>query len=473
MREKNRKPIASIKKLPQFTTMNVIDGQAGLISYFSLIFYSLTIDNILNIVILIILATITINAAFGEEGLIARAEQAKNLTEQATRNEQESLNSLMEKFNEIISGEGGKTPEEPEEPNDPTEQEPTPIEEVTKGEIQEDTTKVEAPIDSDGDNPDETGTIYIPGGFGIDEESPNDINDGIVISNVEDTKQFVWIPVSEEELGEMYVEAPGTVLSSALEMDTVTTDVYSKLRDEDTGEIMDTNTYKPGTEEYCEPDILANTDNGDANADNLATIKSVFATELGEYGINSGSSDAQVLNAWAQMLVDEYNETYQSIKKYGGFYIGRYEISGSVESPTVVQGGTVLTADDESAGNWYNLKKACNNVVNNDKVKSEMIYGNQWDRVLNWLVETGAKEQDEVYSNSNSWGNYSDSTGEAATDSGSPQTSRKNEAWQANNIYDLAGNYMEWTQEASYTSFRIVRGRSLLRFRFRLSSFSP
>ena len=426
---------------------------------------------VITIVILIILATVTINFAFGEDGIIARAQQAKEITEQATRNEQESLNSLMEQFNEIMSGEGETTPEEPEEPIDPTEQEPTPIEEVTKGEIQDDTTKVEAPIDSDGDAPSETGTIYIPGGFGIDEESPNDINDGIVISNVDDTKQFVWIPVSEEELGEMYVEAPGTVLSSALEMDTVTTDVYSKLRDETNNgnSFYDTNTYKPGTTMYREPDILTSTSSGDAKADNLATIKSVFATELGEYGINSGSSDAQVLNAWAQMLVDEYNETYQSVKKYGGFYIGRYEISGSVESPTVVKGGTVLNAS--VAGNWYNLKKACNNVVKNEYVKSEMIYGNQWDRVLNWLVETGAKEQDEVYSNSNSWGNYSDSTGEAATDSGSPQTSRKNEAWQANNIYDLAGNYIEWTQEASYAGNRILRGRFLRQFRFQLSSF--
>ena len=403
---------------------------------------------VITIVILIILATVTINFAFGEDGIIARAQQAKELTEQATLEEQESLNSLMEQYANIMADE--QTPTVPEEPEEPG----TPIEEVTKGEIQEDTTKVEAPIDSDGGNPDETGTIYIPGGFGIDEESPNDINDGIVISNVEDTKQFVWIPVSEEELGEMYVEAPGTVLSSALEMDTVTTDVYSKLRDEDTGEIMDTNTYKPGTRWYREPDILPATSNGDADPDNLATIKSVFATELAEYGINSGSSDVQVLNAWAQMLVDEYNETYQSIKKYGGFYIGRYEISGSVEIPTVVQGGTVLANQ-----NWYNLKKACNNVVNNEKVKSEMIYGNQWDRVMNWLVETGAKEQEEVYSNSSSWGNYRDSTGAAATDSGSKQTSGKNEAWQANNIYDLAGNYFEWTQEASSTNNRISRGR--------------
>ena len=56
MKENNRKSIASIKKLPQFTTMNVIDGQAGLVNYSSLVFYSLTIDNILNIIVLLILA---------------------------------------------------------------------------------------------------------------------------------------------------------------------------------------------------------------------------------------------------------------------------------------------------------------------------------------------------------------------------------------------------------------------------------
>ena len=60
MRENNRKPIEKCrKKLPQFTTMNVIDGQAGLVIYSSLIFYSLTIDNILNIKQLSCLISIT------------------------------------------------------------------------------------------------------------------------------------------------------------------------------------------------------------------------------------------------------------------------------------------------------------------------------------------------------------------------------------------------------------------------------
>ena len=49
MTEKIRKPIGKRKKLPQFTIMNVIEGQAGLENYSSLFFYSLTIDNILNI----------------------------------------------------------------------------------------------------------------------------------------------------------------------------------------------------------------------------------------------------------------------------------------------------------------------------------------------------------------------------------------------------------------------------------------
>ena len=88
MREKNRKPIASIKKLPQFTTMNVIDGQAGLVNYSSLIFYSLTIDNILNIIVLLILAGVSIAMLTGDNGIITRANDASEKTKNANAEEQ-------------------------------------------------------------------------------------------------------------------------------------------------------------------------------------------------------------------------------------------------------------------------------------------------------------------------------------------------------------------------------------------------
>ena len=78
MRENNRKPIEKCrKKLPQFTTMNVIDGQAGLIIYTSLIFYSLTIDNILNIIVLLILAGVSIATLTGQNGILTQANTAK------------------------------------------------------------------------------------------------------------------------------------------------------------------------------------------------------------------------------------------------------------------------------------------------------------------------------------------------------------------------------------------------------------
>ena len=73
MREKNRNSIASCLKFPQFTTMNVIDGQAGLIICASLIFYSLTIDNILNIIVLLILSAISILMLTGDNSVIKNA----------------------------------------------------------------------------------------------------------------------------------------------------------------------------------------------------------------------------------------------------------------------------------------------------------------------------------------------------------------------------------------------------------------
>ena len=92
MRENNRKPIEKcIKKLPQFTTMNVIDGQAGLVIYSSLIFYSLTIDNILNIIVLLILAGVSIAMLTGDNGILNKATTAKQKTEETTAEERVKL----------------------------------------------------------------------------------------------------------------------------------------------------------------------------------------------------------------------------------------------------------------------------------------------------------------------------------------------------------------------------------------------
>ena len=106
MREKNRNSIEIEKMLPQFTTMNVIDGQAGLMSYSSLIFYSLTIDNILNIIVLLILAGVTITTLTGENGILTKASEAKSQTEVATEKEQVGIAYMsadMNKTGEVVT----------------------------------------------------------------------------------------------------------------------------------------------------------------------------------------------------------------------------------------------------------------------------------------------------------------------------------------------------------------------------------
>lgn len=121
MRENNRKPIERCRKrLSQFTTMNVIDGQAVQIKNFSLTFYSLTIDNILNIIVLLILAGISIGMLTGENGLVTKANEAKINTEIANEKEIVDVSAIQamgnsrdgeikeEEFNEALTSNIGK-----------------------------------------------------------------------------------------------------------------------------------------------------------------------------------------------------------------------------------------------------------------------------------------------------------------------------------------------------------------------------
>ena len=70
---------------------------------------------VVTIVILIILATVTINATFGENGLLKKAQEAKDMTTNAIKAEEESMNEMLEEYANIIAEEPEiPVPEEPE-----------------------------------------------------------------------------------------------------------------------------------------------------------------------------------------------------------------------------------------------------------------------------------------------------------------------------------------------------------------------
>ena len=157
-----------------------------------------------------------------------------------------------------------------------------------------------------------------------------------------------------------------------------------------------------------------------------------------------------------EAFVAEYKEMIESIRKYGGFYIGRYELS---------EAGVKKNQPTLTNTNWYNLYKKCKSLNASEKVKTEMIWGCQWDVTCNFIANKGDKKD---ITNASSWGNYFTSTGNAkvvVTENGtetkkygSKQNTGYSEYWKANNIYDLAGNCMESTQETNSTSYRVSRG---------------
>lgn len=95
-----------------------------------------------------------------------------------------------------------------------------------------------------------------------------------------------------------------------------------------------------------------------------------------------------------------------------------------------------------------------------------MIWGFQWNLACDFISKKGEKKS---IRNATTWANYKNSTGDAdikliengqeEQKYGSKQVTGYSEYWKANNIYDLAGNCTEFTQEAaSGTGFRSVRG---------------
>lgn len=152
-----------------------------------------------------------------------------------------------------------------------------------------------------------------------------------------------------------------------------------------------------------------------------------------------------------ETLEGELSLQLESVNKYGGFYISRYNISKNKEN------GKPQSVKGEEPWTNINFKSALEVAAmleTNNTITSHLPFGAEYDSVLEWFIESGVKTCREITTDSTDWGNYwsqKDSPGKIV-ETGS------REEWCANNIYDLAGNVDEWTQEQNYKSFRVVRG---------------
>ena len=318
---------------------------------------------VITIVILIILATVAINFAFGDDGLINRASDAKEYYANDTAYTEEAL-SNVESYIDGIIGENG----------------PREVEGVTI--------------------PD--GFYYVGGtkseGIVISDKK-EDLNKGTSheVAKTLVGNQFVWIPVEDDSLFGRYAG-------------------YSN------------GSLQLWSSNYTEP------------------YTSGYSTE-----------------------VKEYNLMKTSVLEHNGFYVGRYEAgtetkrtsnTGITDEVVIKQGKNVYNYVGWSnskdmtneKGGAVELSKNFANANGYTSVKSTLIYGVQWDAIMNFIdpaYTTGSCEEDSFVRDSSGKGRYNQSA---------PTVTGSNANYAVKNIYDLGGNVSEWTMEAVDTDYRVTRG---------------
>ena len=157
-------------------------------------------------------------------------------------------------------------------------------------------------------------------------------------------------------------------------------------------------------------------------------------------------------------LQNEYNNIVKSVKEQKGFWAARYELSYNTKGESK-RGKTVANAGDAATQYWYGLYNACKTIYeanNKNEIQSNMIYGSQWDQIMIWMKDVKNTNDSSKYYilDSSYMGNYKTTSGGTGT---LKVSGYKNE-YSVKQIFDLGGNFLDWTTEACNAYYRILRG---------------
>ena len=357
---------------------------------------------VVTIVVLLILAGVTINAVFSDRGIIKKAQDAQNKANESVQKDMEQINALENWLNEN-TGEGNK------EVN------------ITTLVGKEAVTKNTKAVDTYGNK------IIIPKGFKVlahgteagsatytySGDNIPAVQDGIVI---EDTQtgtagnQFVWVPVGT--INNKSGDSRGTT-------STITLGRYE----------FDSNT---GALKSNTPAQVASVE----NYTKAVTISDGYQ-ELSTFREGNSVTDSTAQNATARNLEEFISTTLEN----GGYYIARFEASGTASKITSKYNQTLLTKITQP-----NAAKAAREMYGEVKENDELIYASDlvnsyaWDTAIIFIQTYSTETDASSYASKNKSASFAN-------------TGINNDKYC--NIWDMSGNVNEWTTESSTRTFGI------------------
>ena len=356
---------------------------------------------VVTIVVLLILAGVSINAIFSENGIIKRAKDAQNKMDQATQNDLDSINELNNWIDGKTNGTtGGGTTGGDANPST------TPKISTLVGKVVDKNTKAE---DAYGNK------ITIPKGFKVvahgtvagsatytySGDNIPAVQDGIVIENGTDGNQFVWVPV-------------GTIKNKNNTTSTITLGRYSSFT---------------ATNGIYTPAQVASVE----NCTQTVTIGGNFQ-ELSTSREGNSAEDSTAQNATARNLKEFISTTLSN----GGYYIARFEASGTASKITSKYNQKVLVDITQP-----NAAKLAREMYEEVKENNELVYASDlvnsyaWDTAIVFI---------QTYSGKTDYASHN----ESITTKAFTATGKNNDKYC--NIFDMSGNASEWTTEYSTNS---------------------
>ena len=374
---------------------------------------------VVTIVVLLILAGVTLNALFNENGILTKSKNAGNIMEDAKKSDLNAINDL-DKWIDEKTGNGGK--------EDPTEKP-----KITDSSLKSnDRTTASSTVIAE----DEKGNqVVVPGGFKVAADSGTSVQQGIVIED-KDGNQFVWIPVSNtnNDGSNKIIKDDGTSVEITLGRYTFATTT-------------------PGTPQLVqkgsEYDQTTAANVADKTVDTKYRAGSYYY-ELKDSRPSNELKDLTGTNTTAKNLKDFIEKTETN----KGFYIARYEASygggynadgttsaekyGNAKPLSQVSKANSTSSMSYVTGTLWNFIRqgqaaiVSQNMYKNDKyVESDLINSYAWDTAIVYIQAM----ENENYANKTDGNGKLKNTGKTED--------------QVCKIFDMAGNIAEWTTEYS------------------------